>query len=327
MVRGRKKDMTIPVSRTIALQRDYRERKAKYVTDLEDKCKLLEEQNVRLIEEVKELRRIMGQRELVPESGMDLLNCRTEVKKEAFGDIMKTLSAAMTSIENFQHLAEGQSHLPLFNSSSSTPPDSVTSPSSLSSGVSSSSPSYSAYRVQPLNCPRSVNGTSSFSPSVDGYASNHPNATPSPSPSFSDTPGSQSNYQQTGSASDTPFTASNYWNQTSSPSINYFASAKQHLRHTQPELVPQDRMNSDLALEDAAKALSNLSSNVLSSHPPFQRTSAMYTTPVSNDSFGGYAHNMVPAGQSSRMRSNVYGCDYRMPARNSSGEPYLPTSG
>ncbi|KAJ3983977.1 hypothetical protein F5890DRAFT_1374266, partial [Lentinula detonsa] len=117
MVRGRKKDMTIPVSRTIALQRDYRERKAKYVTDLEDKCKLLEEQNVRLIEEVKELRRIMGQREHIPESSMDLLNCRTE---EAFGDIMKTLSAAMTSIENFQHLAEGQSHLPLFNSSSST---------------------------------------------------------------------------------------------------------------------------------------------------------------------------------------------------------------
>ncbi|KAJ3754704.1 hypothetical protein EV360DRAFT_15089, partial [Lentinula raphanica] len=106
MVRGRKKDMTIPVSRTIALQRDYRERKARYVADLEDKCRSLEDQNAQLIQEVKELRRMLDQREHIPD--------------EALGDIMKTLSAAMSSIQNFQHLAEGSRNSPLMNSSAST---------------------------------------------------------------------------------------------------------------------------------------------------------------------------------------------------------------
>lgn len=82
MVRGRKKDMTIPVSRTIALQRDYRERKAKYVSDLEDKCKSLEEQNARLNEEITELREMLSEREQHnPGPDLELLECGIEVTK------------------------------------------------------------------------------------------------------------------------------------------------------------------------------------------------------------------------------------------------------
>ncbi|KAJ3775208.1 hypothetical protein FB446DRAFT_422122 [Lentinula raphanica] len=330
MVRGRKKDMTIPVSRTIALQRDYRERKARYVADLEDKCRSLEDQNAQLIQEVKELRRMLDQREHIPVVGMDSSSCNQEVKDEALGDIMKTLSAAMSSIQNFQHLAEGSRNSPLINSSASTPPDSLRSSSSLSSGLSSTSASYSAYRAQPSGYQRSVTTASSLSPSVDGYAPNSTNMTPSPSPSFADTTGSQSNYQQqTGNASNMPFNPSDYWEQSTSSCPNYYSSTKRNLRHhNAQELVPpQDGMGNSLAaLDDAAKALSDLSSDVLSSHPPFQRGSTAYTMPaVANDGFGGYPSNMAPpSGQPSRMRTTVFGNVY---SRDPSSESYLATSG
>jgi hypothetical protein len=48
MTRGRKKDLTIPPTRALAHQRDYRARKARYVNDLEERCKRAEEENERL---------------------------------------------------------------------------------------------------------------------------------------------------------------------------------------------------------------------------------------------------------------------------------------
>jgi hypothetical protein len=52
MTRGRKKDMTIPPSRALSQQRDYRARKAQYLSELELRCKRLEEENERLKKEL-----------------------------------------------------------------------------------------------------------------------------------------------------------------------------------------------------------------------------------------------------------------------------------
>ena len=56
MTRGRRKDLTIPPSRALLQQRDYRARKARYVADLEDRCRRAEDENDRLKKEVDSLR-------------------------------------------------------------------------------------------------------------------------------------------------------------------------------------------------------------------------------------------------------------------------------
>jgi hypothetical protein len=53
MPRGRRKDTTIPPSRALIIQRAYRERKAKYISDLEDRCRKAEEENERLRRELE----------------------------------------------------------------------------------------------------------------------------------------------------------------------------------------------------------------------------------------------------------------------------------
>lgn len=52
MARGRRKDTTLPLSRALIIQRAYRDRKAKHIADLEDRCRKAEEENVRLKEEL-----------------------------------------------------------------------------------------------------------------------------------------------------------------------------------------------------------------------------------------------------------------------------------
>lgn len=48
MTRGRKKDLTIPPTRALVQQRDYRARKAQYVSELEERCRRAEEENAQL---------------------------------------------------------------------------------------------------------------------------------------------------------------------------------------------------------------------------------------------------------------------------------------
>ena len=55
MTRGRRKDMTIPPSRALLQQRDYRARKAQYLADLEIRVKKAEDENVVLRKEVETL--------------------------------------------------------------------------------------------------------------------------------------------------------------------------------------------------------------------------------------------------------------------------------
>jgi hypothetical protein len=54
MARGRKKDLTIPPTRTLVQQRDYRARRAQYITNLEERCRKAEEENVQLRRELAE---------------------------------------------------------------------------------------------------------------------------------------------------------------------------------------------------------------------------------------------------------------------------------
>ncbi|TDL28602.1 hypothetical protein BD410DRAFT_233862 [Rickenella mellea] len=48
MARGRKKDLTIPQTRALSQQRAYRDRRAKYVSELEERCRALEDENTHL---------------------------------------------------------------------------------------------------------------------------------------------------------------------------------------------------------------------------------------------------------------------------------------
>ena len=59
MVRGRKKDLTVPPTRQLTLQRDYRARKAQYLFELEQRCLRAEEENTRLRRELEQARAAM----------------------------------------------------------------------------------------------------------------------------------------------------------------------------------------------------------------------------------------------------------------------------
>lgn len=56
MTRGRKKDLTIPPTRALVQQRDYRARRAQYVNDLEERCRRAEEENAQLRRELNDVR-------------------------------------------------------------------------------------------------------------------------------------------------------------------------------------------------------------------------------------------------------------------------------
>ncbi|KAG1786182.1 hypothetical protein EV424DRAFT_1570790 [Suillus variegatus] len=53
MVRGRKRDLTAAPTRQLTQQRDYRARKARYLTELEQRCLKAEDENVRLRRELE----------------------------------------------------------------------------------------------------------------------------------------------------------------------------------------------------------------------------------------------------------------------------------
>ncbi|KAE9401377.1 hypothetical protein BT96DRAFT_606324 [Gymnopus androsaceus JB14] len=99
MTRGRKKDLTIPPSRALAQQRDYRARKARYLAELEEHCRRVEQENVLLKQEVESLRAGL------PVAASESLNPQLV---SASSDLMRDLSAASSSLERFQRLAYSQ---------------------------------------------------------------------------------------------------------------------------------------------------------------------------------------------------------------------------
>jgi len=56
MTRGRRKDTTLPPSRALMIQRAYRDRRAKYLAELEERCRKAERENERLRKELELVR-------------------------------------------------------------------------------------------------------------------------------------------------------------------------------------------------------------------------------------------------------------------------------
>ncbi|KAI0081345.1 hypothetical protein K474DRAFT_1695200 [Panus rudis PR-1116 ss-1] len=97
MTRGRRKDMTIPPSRALLQQRDYRARKAQYLADLEERCRRVEGENVTLKREVEELKSRLRQ-------GVGLSGYGPDVA-EASAELSSRLVAASQSLVRFQAIA------------------------------------------------------------------------------------------------------------------------------------------------------------------------------------------------------------------------------
>ncbi|KAJ7755318.1 hypothetical protein DFH07DRAFT_490940 [Mycena maculata] len=93
MTRGRKKDHTIPASRALTLQRDYRARKSHYIADLEARCQAAEEENVRLRKELELARQGVPPAALTPEA------------IQASAQLRDKLAAAATSLSHFMQVA------------------------------------------------------------------------------------------------------------------------------------------------------------------------------------------------------------------------------
>ncbi|KAK2467831.1 hypothetical protein APHAL10511_000126 [Amanita phalloides] len=92
MTRGRKKDPTIPPTRALIQQRDYRARRAHYVASLEEKCRKVEEENIQLREELAAVR---VSRSTPPNHEV----------VEASIQLMHHLSSAVASLARFQQVA------------------------------------------------------------------------------------------------------------------------------------------------------------------------------------------------------------------------------
>ncbi|KAF9528537.1 hypothetical protein CPB83DRAFT_854326 [Crepidotus variabilis] len=109
MTRGRKKDLTIPPTRSLVQQRDYRARKAVYIASLEERCKKAEDENAELRKEISELRATLSNPAvLLPETAA------------ASAELMQHLSLARDSLARFHGLAFPDGHQP--SSSHTIPP-------------------------------------------------------------------------------------------------------------------------------------------------------------------------------------------------------------
>ncbi|KAI0812528.1 hypothetical protein BC629DRAFT_943637 [Irpex lacteus] len=103
MTRGRRKDLSIPPSRALLQQRDYRARKAQYVADLEDRARKAEEENLKL-------KRESTRSECVPQPAVQW--AQPEVVN-ASSELMHQLTAAASCLARFQQLTfneQAQAH-------------------------------------------------------------------------------------------------------------------------------------------------------------------------------------------------------------------------
>ncbi|KAG6862338.1 hypothetical protein C0995_016036 [Termitomyces sp. Mi166 len=101
MTRGRKKDLTIPPTRALVQQRDYRARRARYVSDLEERVRKAEEENEKLRHELAAAR--SGQAAAAPLT----LDPQTA---HASSELMHNLSVASASLARFHQLVFSEHH-------------------------------------------------------------------------------------------------------------------------------------------------------------------------------------------------------------------------
>ncbi|KAJ7578551.1 basic region leucin zipper protein [Mycena floridula] len=93
MPRGRSKNLIIPQTRGLVLQREYRARKARYVADLETRCRKAEGENERLREELA----LARSQSLGPRNPPYHL--------PALQELMMALKSASTQLAQFQAVA------------------------------------------------------------------------------------------------------------------------------------------------------------------------------------------------------------------------------
>ncbi|KAF8995440.1 hypothetical protein BDQ17DRAFT_1430344 [Cyathus striatus] len=100
MTRGRKKDLTIPPTRALVQQRDYRARKAHYVADLEERCRKAEAENAQLRKDLAAARAGLALPAVLfsPETA------------QASTELMQQLTLASASLSRFQQLAFSEPH-------------------------------------------------------------------------------------------------------------------------------------------------------------------------------------------------------------------------
>lgn len=119
MTRGRRKDLSIPPSRALLQQRDYRARKAQYVNDLEDRARRAEEENVRLRKELDVLRlRAAAPGSMGPSPDVVRIHAPTSTphtthpvpKVTASSELMHQLTAAAACLARFQQLTFTEHH-------------------------------------------------------------------------------------------------------------------------------------------------------------------------------------------------------------------------
>ncbi|EPQ57467.1 hypothetical protein GLOTRDRAFT_115395 [Gloeophyllum trabeum ATCC 11539] len=126
MTRGRKKDLTIPPTRALTQQRDYRARKAQYLADLEERCRKAEQENAELKKEIEALKIQTG----ISTIGLQL----TPEMVQATRQLMEHVAATQASLGHFQRLLMGQPdalHSQMASTSTSPPPNAVPSASAV----------------------------------------------------------------------------------------------------------------------------------------------------------------------------------------------------
>ncbi|KAG0706077.1 hypothetical protein DFH29DRAFT_202501 [Suillus ampliporus] len=107
MVRGRKRDLTAAPTRQLTQQRDYRARKAQYISELEQRCSRAEEENVRLRRELELARAAMpfaSPHEVVQVSSellRDLVNASASIAR--FQEITAPRAPAPPDDNSFHH--------------------------------------------------------------------------------------------------------------------------------------------------------------------------------------------------------------------------------
>ncbi|KAJ3812125.1 hypothetical protein F5876DRAFT_64221 [Lentinula aff. lateritia] len=105
MTRGRKKDLSIPPTRALTQQRDYRARKAHYLTELEERCRRAEEENEQLKQEIQALRAGLPITPSPLDPQLSEFEVTDKLQLAASSELMKDLSAASDALETFQQLA------------------------------------------------------------------------------------------------------------------------------------------------------------------------------------------------------------------------------
>ncbi|TFK74598.1 hypothetical protein BDN72DRAFT_892949 [Pluteus cervinus] len=95
MTRGRKKDLTIPPTRALVQQRDYRARKAQYVSELEERVRRAEEENAQLRKDLACARAGLA----VPATVFN------PEMAQSSAELMHNLSLASASLARFQQIA------------------------------------------------------------------------------------------------------------------------------------------------------------------------------------------------------------------------------